>query len=262
MRPSEASRGPCYVLARLLAPFRPKRAWCGSIALARAVPCRSPLSKEALPLRATPRRLGLPLGSPRPLRRRCFSPTSATDTHNEHPWIARLPGTWLAPRRPQDACREITRSVPFPCGAVPPFGNPTPADQRLTTLDQLRPARLTVVASPNSSRRWRVGDPSGPHHTRALSSRVQLSEWPLTPPVAPRPSPENRRAPRCPGPLPSPPRQRGRLSRPETPSIDGCLLSALSRSPMVGDPPPIPPLCRGRVGFRRSFTCFALAGAG
>ena len=66
----------------------------------------------------------------------------------------------------------------------------------------------------------------------------------------------------APEPLPPPPRQRGRLSRPEAPSTDECCLDALSRDPfpeLVDNPPPLPPLCHGRPGFRYAFTPTALS---
>jgi hypothetical protein len=72
-------------------------------------------------------------------RRRCFLPTSATDSRHEHPWIARLPGTQLALRRPQDASptrrSRFFRAAPDHLAAIQPR-----LGTRLTARLQLRPA--------------------------------------------------------------------------------------------------------------------------
>jgi hypothetical protein len=101
---------------------------------------------------------------------------------------------------------------------------------------------------------------------RALSSRSAPREWSLTSPVAPRvapsKSPMHREEPES---LPPSPRQRGRFSRSEMPSTDECCLDALARDPfpeLVDSPPPLPPLCHGRLGFRCAFTPAALSRRG
>lgn len=131
------------------------------------------------------------------------------------------------------------------CGALLPCGNRTPGGY---ALDGAFPALAKPTTTlPNGKGR-------APHRAmpprRSVFNRVQgCSAWPLTLPVLPRrtrrPNPARQREPFQPL-----PRQRGRLSGPEVPSIDKC-----SRR----NPPPCSRFSHRRAGFQRSFAPRMLA---
>lgn len=158
-------------------------------------------------------------------RRRCLSPTSATDPRHEHPWTARLPGAQLALTLTAGCFPFSTLrwSRVLPCDAGPSCDNPTPAGR---ALDGAPPASADPYTSLFASRR--VADPGTAswrrHPGLAFSTMREADVRPLTLPVAPRSLPEFVTPDTFeePGPLPPPPRQRGRLSRSEAPSLDRC----------------------------------------
>lgn len=190
-------------------------------------------------------------------RRRCLSPTSATDSRHEHPWTVRLPGAQLALLLTAGCFPFPVRSRVLPCGAGPSCDNPTPAGR---ALDGAPPASVDPCTSLFAFRR--VADTGTAFWRRHLglvfSTMREADVRPLTLPVAPRSLPELEAPDTCeePGPLPPPSRQGGRLSRSEAPSLDRCSQAdSLSRPDWFGgSPPPISRFCHRRSGFRRSFT--------
>jgi hypothetical protein len=88
LRSSEADCGPCYVRAIRLAPFRPAR----SVDRLSPTGQGAPSVTRTPPNRATHRLLGLPLGSPREVVGRCFSPISATNQRHVHPTVRSISG--------------------------------------------------------------------------------------------------------------------------------------------------------------------------
>jgi hypothetical protein len=90
----------------------------------------------------------------------------------------------------------------------------------------------------------------------ALSTACEGGERPLTLSVVPRSRPglPARPGSRHRGPLSPRPRQRVRLPRPRTPSIDRCSLRVCFRRARIGgSPPPVSRLCRRGPGFRHAF---------
>jgi hypothetical protein len=93
LRSSEALRVPCYVRAKVLAPFRPERS--------------DSSRQDERPPRATPCGSRFASRLPSIARRRCLSPTSAIDSRHEHPWDRSISGP--------AACAALTAgSFPFP----------------------------------------------------------------------------------------------------------------------------------------------------
>jgi hypothetical protein len=94
------------------------------------------------------------------------------------------------------------------------------------------------------------------HLAAAFSATCDVGERPLTLSVAPRArlGPWTRLRSKHRGSLLPLPRQRARLVRPRTPSIDKCSQGvALSRDDFGGSPPPVSRFCHRRPGFRRAF---------
>lgn len=93
---------------------------------------------------------------PSTLRRRCFSPTSATNALHVHPWIGRFPS--FAARAATDHPPPPSPSRPFRAsrltsgasGAGPPCDDPTPGER---AFDGARPASALSRAAPSRSRR-------------------------------------------------------------------------------------------------------------
>jgi hypothetical protein len=172
--------------------------------------------------------------------RRCFSPTSATDSRHVHPWTGRLPSRhrFLGVDRPRGAAgrRPSGPSKPAPGR---PCGLPSPRRAGALTA----PSRLRTVR-PACPPRGGLGVLDAPV-PRRCRPRARPVNGPLTLPVAPR-------AARLPG-SPTAPRvvPVGDASTPPTLPTR----SAFHRQmlPLRGNPPPIQRLCRRLPGFRRSF---------
>jgi hypothetical protein len=171
-------------------------------------------------------RLGLPRGSPRrrgeDASHRPLQPTHDTCTREPLDFRARAP----LGRVPTTG-NVLDRDRVLPRGVGPPFGKPTPAG---CALDGTPPASA-LCASALSAVRGRLRAP--PIGRRlpdtALSAVRKAGEGPLALPVAPRVAARvNPGAHEEPGPFPPPPRQGGRLPRPEAPFID----KVLSRGPL------------------------------
>jgi hypothetical protein len=170
-RPSEAPRVPCNVRAERLAPLSPGA--CG-------------LSHHKMSRRTAlfpPTRIASRLSSK--ARRRCFSPTSATDSRHEHPQLARFPDTQLAPRWPPDP--SSTEIEFFSGGAGPPRGDPAPARSALDGTPPASTCSNTFPALPLFGRA--LGTSTACLRCRlaaAFSTTHKAAERPLTLPVAPR----------------------------------------------------------------------------
>lgn len=166
----------------------------------------------------------------------CNRPTTRAPTDRSIPGRA----TFIEPTAHRtETCSARQRSVLLPCGNRTPGGY---------ALDGAFPALAKPITT------LPKGKGRAPHRAmpprRSVFDRVQgCSAWPLTPLVLPRwtrrPNPSKQREPFRPL-----PRQRGRLSRPEVPSIDKC-----SRR----NPPPCSRLSHRRAGFQRSFAPRMLA---
>jgi hypothetical protein len=110
----------------------------------------------------------------------------------------------------------------LPCDAGPPCDNPTPARRVLDGTPPASADPYTVLLASrlggSGHRLWRC------HLGVVFSTMREADVRPLTLPVAPRSLPEFVTPDTFeePGPLPPPPRQGGRLSRSEAPSLDRC----------------------------------------
>jgi hypothetical protein len=227
------TREPC------LAPCRPPRSLATKLQAA-PYPASSKAGRSRRPIPSSP---GSPRGAPDGRQERCVSPTSATDSRHEHPSVCSIPES--AAFRPS---RHAPCGAPrddLPVFAVRPRPWPRPDDPGGTSLDGEPPASA-------SSRHpaVRVGSPSGRHpflagprstappdsasRPRRYRPQTEIMTWPLTPSVAPRLCPA-----KCTGcaerqtHFPRPPRQRRRLRRIRTPSID----ENAARSPPLPEGP-------------------------
>jgi hypothetical protein len=110
-----------------------------------------PSSRNELPRRATPRLRGSPLGLPSiERRRRCFSPTSATDIRHVHPWTVRFLGMRLSPSPTDTAPRcdptffQVGLNAVRGTGAVLPCGNAAPVRCALDGVHRASAPPLTA----------------------------------------------------------------------------------------------------------------------
>jgi hypothetical protein len=218
LRSSEALRVPCYVRAKVLAPFRPERS--------------NSSRRDERPPRATPCRSRFASRLPSIARRRCLSPTSAIDSRHEHPRDRSISGP--------AACAALIAGF-FPSPKVG-FSRATP--DRLAAIQPRLGARMTarLQLRPSRSRlrlAFRLGGCRGSpmrrsHSGLALSATHRAgdrtSDAPCRAPRDPRCWPGVREEP---GSLPPPPRQKGQLSRPRAPSLDKCSQDDRSRDPSV-----------------------------
>jgi len=192
------------------------------------------------PRRATCRRLELPRGFPRRTPRRCFLPTSATDTRSRvlATRSTRERGAFAARPTPRDVATQ--RIGPHrPRGQAPSHLAATrpQVDARLTARLELRFRRArfsvfrrepdTVMSGIPVPRRFR---PRARLAAETSDAPCRVSVGSVTRTIG---EPE---------PLSPPSRQGGRLSRLRAPSVNRCLRSPLSRN--SENPPPIPRLCR------------------
>lgn len=170
------------------------------------------------------------------VRRRCLSPTFATDSRYEHPQTVRFPGVQLSLDCPLAAPNRIQS-----CNAAPDrFAAVRPrVDTRLTTRSNF--GRITHTSASTEEPSIAPGDAALP---RRYQPRARLCDS-----TSDAPSHASSRASRLnpvkPLELLLPPsRQRGRLGQPGAPSIDKCSLES---------PPPCPRLSHRSAGFQRSF---------
>jgi hypothetical protein len=135
---------------------------------------RLPSSRNERPVRATPRLLGSPRGSPRRSRRRCFSPTSATDLTTRAPVVpfdSRARGVSRSDRNPR---KTTDAEAPMANGDAtsnhlaairPQVGT------RLTARAQLQPPRSQLASRRKRARRRRAAPPS----PRRFQPRARLA---------------------------------------------------------------------------------------
>jgi len=257
---SERARHRHVVHARLASPRTL------SLAASPVLPRQGRAGRFELP-RAPAAALPLPARRPRSLRRRCVSPTSATDSRHEHPAVRSIPGCALvhaAPRgaslprapthpgreprrRGSGACRSAYRmSRPGgasldgepPASAWPqPSREPRRASARSRSSVRPRVGEGAVLAEPRST-----APPRPTSRRRSSRPRVGLATRPLASSSCPSADPASLPCPRrlgAPGPAVPPPRQR----RQRSPTQD-----AFHRR--VLPPPDASALARLRVGSR------------
>lgn len=196
------------------------------------------------------RSFGLPFGSLRPRRGRCFLPTSAADFRNEHPWTVRVSSA-REYRADRASFRSKSETAEAP-GRFLTVAQPR-VDARLTSRLQLQSYRPPLAFEKTCGAPRLVG----------LSGRGVISHVPGWRPTSDAPcrastSPGNPSGLEEPAPLPPPPRQKERSLRLRAPSTDKCSQERLPPHPLK-EPATVIGILPPQSSFRRCFAPAALA---